>query len=74
VQEVRLFDANATRNAADSDTAGQAVFAVGTDNNAFKHLNALLGTFFDFLVNTDGVTGANINNRVFAVFLFNFFD
>lgn len=74
VQQIGLFDTNTASDAANSNAAGQAVLAVGTNNDTLEHLNALFAAFTDFLVDLNSVTSANINNRVLAVLLFNFLD
>ena len=50
-----LLDADAVRNASDSEGLGDAA-AILCDNGSLEDLNTLTRTLFDLVVNTDGVT------------------
>lgn len=74
MNEERFLDANAGSNFADGDAGSVRIFAIGTNDDAFKHLRAELFTFFNFLGNADGVTGADIDNGRFLLGVTNFFQ
>ena len=67
MNEVGFLDADAGSNLADYDAGGVGFFAVDTNHDAFKSLEAEFAAFLDFLSDSDGVTGPNIYDGLFLL-------
>ena len=74
VQEKTLFDTEAACYLANGDAARMLTLVVGTDDDAFKHLDTLFAAFFDFLVHTHGITAAGIDDLLFLLLVVDFLD
>jgi hypothetical protein len=74
VEQKTLFDTDTARNFANRDAARVLRFVVGTDDDAFKNLDALFVSFFDFLVYSHGVTAANVDDLRFFLLVIDFLN